>query len=621
MWLLNSITLQLESFDGVNIPSYAILSHRWEDDEVNFRDITKRKTNPAGKKGYYKIDMCCKQALKDGLSYVWVDTCCIDKRSSAELSEAINSMYKWYQKANICYAYLSDVSSIDGDNRPFENSAWFTRGWTLQELLAPSQVLFLDNSWRCIGLKNEDHIRHRVSRITGIPVLALRRFFSQEYCVAQKMSWASHRRTTREEDQAYCLLGIFEVNIPLLYGEGLRAFTRLQEEIIRACSDCSIFFWSGQPSDTCAMLAESPACFKPLIVDERKKPYTSVVYEPTKPNRFNDCNEPSFDSTSFTLSYAGLSITATLHPWFYNTYLADLGSLVFIQIDPESLSDFGRSEGDSIYVFLTRQKGRDVFSRTPIDGRTCILGSAVSDLTSSISQSFSRTRRILIERILPPSFGTLSKSTGFLCELPESIPSGKHGETLLLEVPTRECYGFLGYVSFRTRNLELVMLALGFDFDYNPVCIAATWNQLADDKPDIFNDKSVLILPHSKTELLLCIDLLMSDATEASGDKSMTTFVGSSSWRTYFQHQDHIVVVTPHQDIFRVTVYLPFNQVLARSYIADIRAGRQKQWVKRDYTDIKPGRAGRRSFLYLKLLLSGPVPGSGSLTTTTTYVG
>jgi hypothetical protein len=182
------------------------------------------------KAGYSKIRGCCKAAAADGFEYVWIDTCCIDKTSSSELSEAINSMYKWYQEAEVCYVYLADVFP-DISTSSFAKSRWFTRGWTLQELIAPSSVIFFDAHWRDIGTKAS--LVKPIAEITGIHIDALSNGRVSRFSVAQRMSWASRRETTREEDIAYCLLGIFSINMPLLYGEGQKAFLRLQEEIMK----------------------------------------------------------------------------------------------------------------------------------------------------------------------------------------------------------------------------------------------------------------------------------------------------------------------------------------------------------------------------------------------------
>ncbi|KAJ9134149.1 Vegetative incompatibility protein HET-E-1 [Pleurostoma richardsiae] len=246
MRLLNVTTLLFEEFlgeVGKDIPPYAILSHTWGSEEVSYRDHCEQQN--LTREGYTKILGRRRVAEVDGLQYIWVDTCCIDKSSSAELSEAINSMFQWYRHATVCYAYLSDVDSSEEPataDSSFVRSRWFTRGWTLQELLAPADVVFLASDWAEIGSKKS--LRSTVSRVTGISERVLEQGHWEHYSAAQKMSWAAGRKTSRLEDEAYCLLGLFDINMPLLYGEGRKAFTRLQQEILRQSEDQSIFAWS-----------------------------------------------------------------------------------------------------------------------------------------------------------------------------------------------------------------------------------------------------------------------------------------------------------------------------------------------------------------------------------------
>lgn len=247
-----SNALEIQEFDDTNTPKYAILSHRWGKDELTLQDVEGGITT---KIGFKKVQRCCAVAKRDGFDYIWVDTCCIDKTSSAELSEAINSMYLWYFKAHRCYAYLADVPS-----KTFEESEWFARGWTLQELLAPADLVFLDANCDVLGTK--ESLQKIISNCTGIPAGILSGDEDLETCsVAQRMSWAAKRSTKRVEDLAYCLLGIFGINMPLLYGEGERAFLRLQEEIIRVSDDHSLFAWESS-DDRGGLLATSPAAFK-----------------------------------------------------------------------------------------------------------------------------------------------------------------------------------------------------------------------------------------------------------------------------------------------------------------------------------------------------------------------
>jgi hypothetical protein len=304
MRLINAKTFEMKEFFGSAIPKYAILSHRWAEDEVSLYEMTRLTPEVKGKKGFGKIALTCEQAIKDDLEWAWVDTCCIDKTSSSELSEAINSMFQWYEESSICYAYLIDVPAVtvfvqepenathwwsnvtDGwltATRPnfeaFSKSSWLTRGWTLQELIAPSHVVFYGEGWSHLGTRRELSIL--LALFTRIPRDVLdfdiRQFLKPRehnaYSVAQKMSWVANRECTRVEDVAYCLLGLFDINMPLLYGEGQRAFTRLQEEIFRSTDDHSLLAWSMPQSPhhyhtnppewtLTSVLAWSPACFE-----------------------------------------------------------------------------------------------------------------------------------------------------------------------------------------------------------------------------------------------------------------------------------------------------------------------------------------------------------------------
>jgi ankyrin repeat protein len=223
-----------------NIPPYAILSHTWgvDTEEVTFRDVI--DGTGKSKAGYGKIRFCADQARCDGIQYFWVDTCCIDKSSSAELTEAINSMFRWYREAARCYVYLSDVSTGDcvENHEPLRStwesglrkSRWFTRGWTLQELLAPPVVEFFSSEGKRLGTRIS--MVQQIHEITGVHIQALQGSEPFSFSVAERMSWAKNRETTREEDQAYCLMGIFGVHLPVIYGEREEnASKRLREEI------------------------------------------------------------------------------------------------------------------------------------------------------------------------------------------------------------------------------------------------------------------------------------------------------------------------------------------------------------------------------------------------------
>ena len=325
MRLLNVNSRKLEEFFNKPVPAYAILSHIWGEDEIVYQDFqqsdrllqllrevrvlpsspTQLNQKPAiplsrlrnettldslkphsSLPSYVKIDGCCAQAIKDGYSYVWIDTICIDKSSSAELSEAINSMYKWYAKALVCYVYLSDVASTfdpldELESADFRISRWFTRGWTLQELLAPQQLEFFTSSWSNIAVVtktfslpgyNHDPMLSLLTTITKIRrvYLSLTKRL-QDAPVCQRMAWAAQRQTTRLEDEAYCLLGLFGINMPLLYGEGTKAFMRLQEQLMQVSADDTLFCWGldlfhGIPAQVqwSGLLASSPIWFSGL---------------------------------------------------------------------------------------------------------------------------------------------------------------------------------------------------------------------------------------------------------------------------------------------------------------------------------------------------------------------
>ena len=286
MRLLRTGTTELAEFGGNQVPRYAILSHTWGEEEVTLQHM---KTNEAmNLKGYEKVKMACSIAKRDGFEYIWIDTCCIDKTSSAELSEALNSMYHWYEEAKECYAYLADVPRGTADRLTnavgdrFRKSRWFTRGWTLQELIAPSTVIFLDSEWREIGSKS--NLQELISEITRIPGGFLLGDDLGHASVAQRMSWASKRETTRVEDLAYCLMGIFGIYMPMLYGEGERAFIRLQEEIMRVSDDHSLFAWKST-EDHGGILATSPSAFTNSGNIIQKNPSNSVNSPPTPSSR------------------------------------------------------------------------------------------------------------------------------------------------------------------------------------------------------------------------------------------------------------------------------------------------------------------------------------------------
>jgi hypothetical protein len=266
MRLFNRESLQLEFFQDEPYPAYAILSHRWTDSEMILKDLQDGKAR-SKEGGFKKMEMTCTQAQADELNYIWIDTFCIDKESSAELSESINSMFAWYKRAAVCYAYLADVAcEEDGSvSDDFDKSEWFERGWTLQELIAPKEVVFYSKEWVEIGTRSS--LAKRISRVTKIDEGILTGVIELRYVsIAKRMSWAADRKTTRKEDTAYCLAGLFDVNMATLYGEGSeKAFRRLQEEIMKDSDDESLFAWTNERKDQPrlqGLLATSPADFR-----------------------------------------------------------------------------------------------------------------------------------------------------------------------------------------------------------------------------------------------------------------------------------------------------------------------------------------------------------------------
>ena len=296
MRLLNTRTGEFKWVENPNQFRYAALSHVWSKDprrETSYGDIARfqeevRFARARGEvlpedavlsKASYKIRGACALARADGIDWLWVDTCCIDKASSAELEGAINAMYEWYASSTVCYVFLQDVDAHEDPfalGSCFRQSEWHARGWTLQELIAPQAVLFFSRSWHFIGAKHG--LANLVADVTGVD----REVITGEQrvdavSVSRRMSWASRRITTKREDEAYCLMGILGVHIPVVYGEGPMAFLRLQEELLRRVPDESIFVWDRalyprtSPQSTAwsgssegaqpVLLASSPACF------------------------------------------------------------------------------------------------------------------------------------------------------------------------------------------------------------------------------------------------------------------------------------------------------------------------------------------------------------------------
>lgn len=373
MRLINVNSLEVEVFLGSNFPKYAILSHTWDAEEASLQQWTSRlvRLRKMRSPGFSKIRSACKQAARDGLHYLWADTVCIDKSSSAELSEAINSMYAWYEKASVCYVFLADVAARPQGNLDtldlVRQSRWFTRGWTLQELLAPSAVVFYSKEWTELGTKNA--LAVLISGVTGIDEVCLQKKKRlEEYSIAQRMAWAANRVTTREEDMAYCLLGVFGINMPLLYGEGQKAFRRLQEEILKVSDDHSILAFDTDLSEG-TLFAHHPSVFT-----RGRRIHPNFAHKLTAP---------------FSMTNAGLSMTTpliqTLSPYWV------LALLNCVEIDPKR--DMKRS---LIYLPLLGKDNRFMRARMPVTiickaisvAASSPTGSEIQDLNSQEETSY-----------------------------------------------------------------------------------------------------------------------------------------------------------------------------------------------------------------------------------------
>jgi hypothetical protein len=222
--------LNINQYRDDEVP-YAILSHTWGDDEeeVTFRDVI--ESSGRGRVGYRKIEFCQKRLenRSDNLAHFWIDTCCIHKADAGELSRSLTSMFRWYSNAAICYVYISDVSMPGHQPSPpsheewkaaFLKSQWFTRGWTLQELIAPRAVEFYSAEGTFLG--DRISLENLIQDITGLPIDVLRSGSTAltKYSDDEKFRWAESRQTKEPEDRVYSLLGIFGVSMAIIYGEG-----------------------------------------------------------------------------------------------------------------------------------------------------------------------------------------------------------------------------------------------------------------------------------------------------------------------------------------------------------------------------------------------------------------
>ncbi|KAI6103571.1 hypothetical protein F5141DRAFT_1293411 [Pisolithus sp. B1] len=330
-----TVGAQLDVFEQYRVPrvDYCILSHRWTGNEVTYEEMRKltkvdSRDEIRSRAGYQKVLRSCEQAKRDDFKLLWVDTCCIDLLNGPETSDAINSMFQWYQKSKRCYAYLHDISVFPA--RRDETFArfngwpeWFSRGWTLQELVAPRDLQFFNKDW--VGIGDKQSLAPKLAEITKVPLCILRDGLSSyRPSVAQVISWAADRNTTRAEDRAYSLLGLLGVSMPTLYGEEKGAFLRLQLEIMRTSNDQSIFAWKD--STTCdarwssGVLADDPSCFRDChdVIKMEPKEFCKgllLLWE-------SDAKEPAMASQeddgipAFTVTSGAIRIRLPLLPYY-----------------------------------------------------------------------------------------------------------------------------------------------------------------------------------------------------------------------------------------------------------------------------------------------------------------
>ncbi|KAK8081172.1 hypothetical protein PG997_008990, partial [Apiospora hydei] len=449
MRLLNTSTLTLKFFPGKEKPTYAILSHTWGDDEVPFQDVG--SDGPAwafegpGRDRQKGVLRSAGQAKSNGYDWIWIDTCCIDKSSSAELSEAINSMFRWYEESDICYAYLSDVHGSD-----LGGSRWFRRGWTLQELVAPSDVELFDASWKFLGRRNA--MASHIAEISGIDEFILRhghhrhcacarqvrmptfanqtstpcdcehnrhntyssRTIFPRSSIATRMSWAARRETTREEDIAYCLLGLFDVSMPLIYGEGQKAFSRLLKEIAQTSNDQSILSWHADYDfpDMRFYYPISPACFPFSFIHHNAGDMEAAASAFVTPLGlevtmllcpFNPAEGEHFGGRGdyelrrcFGILDCTISCDVLARPAIFLERVGDQQNLEYERIDVDRFYAVQAGEQGDQVVYTDRLRGRDLIGTSPSGSKqTVSILSSIDMHKANIDLTAAKRRTIL----------------------------------------------------------------------------------------------------------------------------------------------------------------------------------------------------------------------------------
>ena len=453
MRFVDTNTLQFREVSDSEITTlngrYAILSHRWTKEEISYQEMLEQEPQLQLKQGYAKLKGACKVAKNFGYNMIWIDTCCINKDSSTELSEAIRSMYRWYANAAVCIAYLEDVLYPDG----MANSEWFNRGWTLQELIAPAVVKFFGCEWDHIGDKSA--LVDKLSNITRVPPDVLRDPAKMRQCsVAQRMSWAAGRVTTRPEDIAYSLVGLFNVSLHTEYGEREQAFVRLQEAIAQKWADESIFAWN---------------------MDDTKKDRKYCGLFATSPNEFRYCGHYVSRNASegFSVGNTGVKVSFLTLPYSMGIYSALL--------DVED-----QSNGSTLAILLSRLDTEGQYTRV-CDSRGIDLLNVTGPTRSytrrsmSIHQESMETAKEVfpgfwLRTLTPPGHDAASITILSRDNRAEedrlAVPEGTRNIAgIVMILPTKQS-------STRTWS-QIRSMIFGFDDEFNPICQVANrvWNE------------------------------------------------------------------------------------------------------------------------------------------------
>jgi hypothetical protein len=478
-------SLRMQEFIGRPPLPFAILSHTWDTEEVNFQVFNNIATRTAAK-GWTKIEQTCREAQRCGFHYVWIDSCCIDKTNNAELSESINSMFRWYSEAALCLVYLNDfdanAAASDRDTM-LRRARWFSRGWTLQEIVAARAANFYDSAWCHFGTRAS--LRNELTSITKIDAevfslpqnsdVVVIRDLLDSIPVGRRMAWAATRQTTRPEDMAYCLIGLFSVSMPMLYGEGgQQAFIRLQEEIIRDNNDLSLFAWrAGDCSTYRGILALSPHEFIGLsnLKFEQDMKFNPDFAMSNKGLRINTFLKPSGDTHSG-------SVVLPLH-----CYIEGAGG----EEKPPQLGLILKHEGASVYVRTRPDVFASLTAPIPISSGNTIF----------ISK---RVRRAATTAISADHTNATSSNLGAVYftipGINARVRSERHRAVKLLEVEPRELWDAHNNV-FVTRGLRSFTSFLKFHIRDDDITIQAVmicgftendppWALVDDDSSDLF---------------------------------------------------------------------------------------------------------------------------------------